>query len=163
MAQRIQEKIKAADLAGSKETAKLSAEEEEFEEEANQMAHRYGGEEPQQPGQPQFVFVATLSPQEGEKAMSEAVAKAKQQAAELAKAAGVQLGPLLGLSGGSSGQTNLGNNPMVSYGPYGGQDLLHQMLGLQLGGNTEGPEAVSTDPGKLTFTCHVTAMFQLAK
>ena len=42
LSQRIQEKIKAADLSGSKEAEKVSPEEEEFEEEASQMTNQVG-------------------------------------------------------------------------------------------------------------------------
>jgi hypothetical protein len=42
LSQRIQEKIKAADLSGSKEAEKVSPEEEEFEEEASQMTSQFG-------------------------------------------------------------------------------------------------------------------------
>ena len=90
-------------MAGVKEAQAGSEAQEEMEEEAAQMMNRFG-EEAQQPGQPQFVFVATLSHSDREKAMSEAFTKAKAQAAGLAKAAGVPLGPLVGLSGTCRGQ-----------------------------------------------------------
>ena len=90
MAQDIEEKVKAADLAGSKETEKLSPEEEELEEEAGQAANQSGNDEGQQPRQPQFLFIAVLSEQDRRKAMADAAVKARQQAAELAAAAGVE-------------------------------------------------------------------------
>ena len=95
LAQGIEEKIKAADLSGSQEVQKLSPEEEELAEEAKQAMGRYG-EQPQPLGQPTFLFVAVLSKQDRQKAMAEAFTKAAAEAADLAKAAGVGLGPLIG-------------------------------------------------------------------
>ena len=167
MVRQLEEKIKAADLAGVKESQKLSPDEEEFEEEAAQMAGHFGGEEQAAPGQPQFVFVATLPKQERQKALAEAVAKANQQAAELAQAAGVELGPLVGLSGACSGQINADDEGMtINYGPYGGQGLLRRVLmARQTGQDFEGrqDEAMGTDPSTLKFTCNVAALFQIGK
>ncbi len=150
LAQRLQDKIKAADLSGSKEAEKLSPEEQEFEEEANQMSSQFG-EEQQQPGQPQFMFVAVLPKAQRQKAMAEAFAKAKAQAAELAQAAGVEIGPLVGLSGGCSGQSNLGENPYYSRYSSGYSYLLRQMIAGQTGESSgdkeEKPdESIGADP-----------------
>jgi hypothetical protein len=82
----------------------------------------------------------------------------------LAKAAGVQLGPLVGLAGNCAGQNSIADNRVVNYGPYGQSDLLHQMLGRQLGGDAGAKqESIGIDPSALKFTCRVTAVFQLAK
>lgn len=164
LAQGIQDKIKAGDLAGSKEAEKLSPEEEELAEEAAKMSRGYGEETPQ-PGQPQFVFVAVLSKEAREKAMTEAFAKAKAQAADVAKAAGVGLGPLLGVSGNCAGQSNFGDNEYARYGvpnPYGN---MRQLIAQQTGEdpNETQNEAMSTDPGTLAFTCYVMATFGLGK
>jgi hypothetical protein len=168
LSQRLQEKIKAADLSGSKEAEKLSAEEQEFEEEASQMTTQFGmGEEQQQPNQPQFVFVAVLPKAERQKGMAQAFVKAKAQAAELAQAAGVELGPLVGLSGGCSGQS--GENPYARYGYGGGSDFLRQMMAERTGESPgekqeEKPdESVGADPSALKFNCTVAAMFQMGK
>jgi uncharacterized protein YggE len=163
-AQGIQENIKAADLAGSKEAEKLAPEEEEFEEEASQVANQFGEEAPQ-PGLPQFVFVAVLPKQDRQKAMSEAFAKAKAQAAELAQAAGVELGPLTGLAGSCAGQTSLGDEPFGRYGASGGSDVIRRMAANQTGEDSEEKqdEAMSADPSALRFTCYVTTLFQLGK
>ncbi len=162
MAQGIQDKINAADLAGTKEAEKLSAEEQEFEEEASQMMNRFG-QEAAQPGQPHFVFVAVLPKEEREKAMTEAVANAKQRAAELAKAAGVELGPLIGLAGHCGGQTDFSS--FGSYDPSGRSEFLRQIVMQQRGDDSEGDqnEAISPDPGTLKFNCYATVLFQLGK
>ncbi len=160
MAQDIEEKVKAADLAGSKETEKLSPEEEELEEEAAQAANQSGNDEGQQPRQPQFLFIAVLSEQDRRKAMADAAVKARQQAAELAAAAGVELGPLVGLSGGCSGQVNVaddnGNGPF-----YSGRRMFAQLATEDFAEKQD--ESAGTDPSTLKFTCSVTALFQLGK
>jgi hypothetical protein len=169
LSQGIQEKIKAADLSGSKEVEKLTPEEEEFEEEASQMSNQMGDESQPQPGQPQFLFAAVLPKAERQKGMAEAFAKAKTEAAELAKAAGVELGPLVGLSGGCSGQAAFGESPFARYGGYNNPNVLPQMIAEQSGeSSAEQPEgkpdeALGTDPSALKFTCAVSAMFQLGK
>jgi hypothetical protein len=165
--QGIQEKIKAADLAGAKELEKATPEEEEFEEEANQI--QAPSEESQQPGQPQFAFVAVLPKGEREKALADAFAKAKQRAAELAKAAGADLGPLLTLAGGSSNQANLAlvYPRQFSFDFPGGTDLMPPTSSEQ---SDEPPsseekedETSGNDPSELKFSCRVMATFQLGK
>jgi uncharacterized protein YggE len=158
----IQERIKAADLAGSKEAEKLSPEEEELAEEAAKMAAQSYGEEAPTPGQAYFMYVAVLSKENREKAQAEAFAKAKTQAAALAKAAGIELGPLVGLSGNCSGQSSFAQ----AFGRYSsGNDSIHQLIAQQTGEDPEEKEgeAVSTDPGTLTFTCYVGATFAIGK
>jgi uncharacterized protein YggE len=169
LVQRLQDKIKAADLSGSKETEKLSAEEQESEEEATQMASQFGmGEEQQQPNQPQFMFVAVLLKADRQKAMAAAFVKAKAQAAELAKAAGVELGPLVGLSGNCSSQSSFGESPYYSRYNSGFPDIVRQMIAEQTGESSgdkeEKPnESIGADPSALKFNCTVAAMFQMGK
>ncbi len=159
-AQDIQDKVKAADLAGSKEAEKLTPEEEEFEEEAAQAANQSGNDEAQQSRQPQFLFVALLSKEDRQKGMTDAAAKAKEQAAELAKAAGVELGPLVGLSGGCVGQVNMGDENQYG-GMYPGRRMFLQQAAEDVAGKPD--ESVGADPSALRFTCGVTALFQLGK
>lgn len=164
LAQGIQEKIKAADLAGTKEMEKLTPEEQEFEEEANQANNRYGGGEAAPPGQPHFVFVAAIPKAEREKAMAEAVARAKQRASELAAAAGVEVGPLIGLSGHCSGQSNFSSG-VSSYDPYNRSDFFRQLAMQARGDDPDGKqdESLSPDPGELTFFCVATVLFRVGK
>jgi hypothetical protein len=171
LVQRLQDKIKAADLSGSKEAEKLSPEEQESEEEASQMSSQFGMSEDQQqqPGQPQFMFVAVLSKAERQKAMAAAFVKAKAQAAELAQAAGVALGPLLGLSGNCSSQSSFGESPYYSrYYNSGSPNIVAQMIAEQAGESSgdkeEKPdESIGADPSALKFNCTVAAMFQMGK
>jgi uncharacterized protein YggE len=159
--QSLQEKLKAADLAGAKEKGeeKLTPEEEELEEEANQMQSQYGEES--QPSQPNLAFVAAIAKKDREKALADAFAKAKQQAGELAQAAGVELGPLVGLAGGASGQAR-SDYEMRSYNESA---VIRQMIAAQGGDGSEGHEEESTSnsPDGLRFNYRVMATFQLGK
>jgi hypothetical protein len=165
LTQKLQDKIKAADLAGSKEAEKLSPEEEEVEEEVKQMtSNRYEGDESASAGQPQFLFVATLPKEERQKLLAEAFTKAKKQAGDLAKAAGVEIGPLVGLSGNCSGQNSYGNE--YSYDSSGRMAMLRQVMAAQQGGegaDEKEDEAIGNDPAQLRFSGYAQAMFQLGK
>jgi uncharacterized protein YggE len=162
MAQALQEKIKAADLTGRKEAQELSPEEEELAEEANRMVNERFGEQQAQQDQAQFVFVARLSKEDRKKAMADAFAKAKANAAELAAAAGTELGPLVGLSGSCSGQSNFGENEYNQYSPGSRwRQIAAQQAGDDSGAKQD--EAFSNEPDKLSFGCSVTASFALGK
>jgi hypothetical protein len=163
IAQDIQDKIEAADLAGAKESETLSAEEEEFSEEASQMASQFSGEQQEQPGKAHFMYVATLPKAEREKAMAEAFKKADQQASDIAKAADVLRGPLVGVSGVCSGQGEIDENNFMGYDPSGARNFLRRMLVQQTGGNSEGKrdEAMSIEPSMLRFNCCATVVFQV--
>jgi uncharacterized protein YggE len=156
----LREKVKEADLAGTKEAEKLSPEEEELAEEMAGMSGSYGEEEIK-PGEPQFVYVAEITDAERDKAMAEAFTKAKAQAERLARAANVKLGPLVGLGGGGGGQTQFGE---TSYG-YQQRQYLQRLMGARAGAyqDDSANESVSTSPESLSFNFNVTATFALEK
>jgi hypothetical protein len=161
VAHNIQDKIKAADLAGVKESEALSAEEEEFAEEANQMAGQFGQE--QQTGEARFLFVATLPEKDRAEALAQAFKKAVQHADETAKAAGLSRGRMVGLSSSCSGQSDFGQHGYINYDPTGSGNFLQRMIAQQTGENPEGKreEAMSSEPGMLHFTCNATVVFQV--
>ena len=165
-AQAIEEKINAADLSGSKEAQKLSPEEEELAEEASRMASERYDQSAPQPDQVQFVFVARLSDEDRRKGMADAFVRAKTNAAELAAAAGVKLGPLVALSGHSGGQSGVGEN---EYGGYDGSQgpfaNFRRFLAEQGGDDADAKpdEAMSAEPATIRFTCLVSASFGLGK
>jgi hypothetical protein len=164
----LREKVKAAALAGPKEAEQLSPAEQELAEEmAEDMQQQRGsGEEPAPTGTPQFLYVARLSPKDRETGLADAFAKAKSQAAELAKAAGVPLGRLVGLTGGAYGRNAFNNEEMGGYG-YSRQDYMFMQRAAmqQFLPNAEPlqEEAVSTQPGALAFDFHLTATFAMGK
>lgn len=156
----LKKKIKDADIAGSKEAEELSAEEKELAEEMEAMM-RNSGEENVPLGEPQFVYLARISDDEHNAAMAEAFTKAKEQAAQLARAAGIKLGPLVGLSGQGGGNNTLGDQMMYGRMGYGRQQYLRQLIGADtMPGMTAKPnEAISSSAGPITFQFGVQASF----
>jgi uncharacterized protein YggE len=155
----LQEKIKAADLAGTKD-AKLSPEEEEaFAEMEESGMGRYGGDEGPKPGEPSFHFYTSITEAEKEKSLADAFKKAKEKAARVAKAAGSELGKLASLT-----ETEAGADSDDYRSAYGGDPYAYQMM-QQLrssGGDDSGPaEGVGIQPGKVTYRVSVHASFEL--
>jgi uncharacterized protein YggE len=156
----LQEKIKAADLAGTKEQSKLSAEEQELSDElaAEQMA--MFNEEGPKPGEPMFMFVAPISAAEREKLLADGFKKAKERAARLAKAAGAELGSLRVLSDHEMDASD----EMFANAPYSGSNATYRMMQMMRGNRTpseEISEAVGAQPGKVVYRVMVTASFDL--
>lgn len=155
----IQEKVKAADLAGAKEASKLSPEEQELLEEMESGGYGgYSGEEGQ-PGEPMFVFVSPITGEERDKALAEAFEKARQSATRLARAAEADLGALRLLSD---------DAPMTSdyseYAAYGGDARSYQLMQLMQARRPLDPdriEAMAAQPGRVTYRVNVTASFDL--
>jgi len=165
-AQALREKIKAADLAGTKQAEELSPEEQELAEEMAEMMMQHG-EEPVPVGEPLFMYVARITEADRDRAMADAFAKAKAHAERLAGAAGVKLGPLVALSGAGGGSSTMTDPDM--YGMFGGHDYRRQQYFRQLvqsGGAADDEsnnEAVGIEPGGLKFTFMVNAMFALGE
>lgn len=156
--QALQEKVRAADLAGTKDAEALSPEEQELAEEMSDMMG-FSGEQEAKPGEPHFLYVARISEEDRDKAFAEAFAKAKEQASRLAQAAGARLGPLVALSGQGGGGIEFGDD---MYG-YEYQSYLRRLIGTHGGMNEPGlkDEAVASDPGSLSFAFYVKATFRL--
>ena len=156
----LREKIKAAALTGGKEAPKLSPEEQEVAEEmAGQNSNMGNDEEQAKPGEPYFMFVARLSPQDRQTALADAFAKAKVHAAELAKAAGAGLGPMTALSGDLQGGYG-GYQQYGRYGNYGRNEFLQQIA--QAAGGEEQGETMAPKPDGIAFDFVVNATFAVA-
>lgn len=156
----LQEKIRAADLAGTKDLEKLSPEQQEMLDEAEQN-FAFGSSDEPKPGEPVFAFVARISDADRDKAMAEAFGKAKDQASRLAKAAGAQLGGVKSLS--ATGQTSNIYDQYGGYTPYMYRAV--QMMRQQQAGsddeNVDAKEALGTEAGPVKFNVTVTASFEL--
>jgi uncharacterized protein YggE len=157
------QQVKAADLGGAKETDKLSPEEQEIAEETAQETpgDPFGGgssdDEASAAGQPQLLFVAKLADKDRQAATAEAFAKAKKQAAELARAAGMDLGRLTSLGGGGSGKVDWNEfNNNRAYSPY-----LARMMNSSGGQGAQREETMAPSPDALEFEFTVTATFTL--
>jgi uncharacterized protein YggE len=159
----IQEKVKATDIAGLKDAEKLSPEQEEMLEEAEE-SYGYSSSDEQKPGTPVFLFVSKISEEERDKAMTEAFAKAKTQATKLAKAAGTNLGGLQSLHGSGAA----GSDYEEYGGGYGYDAQAYRAIQMarrqQQGGSAsddESAEAVGAAPGQVKYHVSVTASFNL--
>ena len=157
----LQERIRAADLGGIQDAQAASPEEAELEEEMAAMMSDMG-EEQIPIGQPQFLYVARISEGQRDQAMAEAFSKAKAQAAVLARAAGIQLGPLVGLSGQGGGKFDYGEDAYSGYG-YARMEYLQRVMGgfaVDESGRIP-DEAVATTPESLGFLFWVHASFRI--
>jgi hypothetical protein len=157
----VQEKIKAADLAGSKEAEKLTPEQEEMLEEAEQN-FMYGSSDESKPGEPVFLFVSKVSEVEYEKALAEAFEKARTQATRLAKAAGSKLGSLKSLNNfgaAASGYEDFESGLSYNSPAYRALQIARrQIAGLP---NDESYEAIGVEPGMVKYNVSITAAFNL--
>ena len=158
----IQEKVKSADIAGMKEAEKLTPEQEEMLEEAEQD-YSFSSSDEHKPGEPIFMFVSTVSEEERDKAMAEAFSRAKMQATRLAAAAGAKLGTLQSVHSGNP----LGGD-YEDYSSYGYNSNMYRMMQLarrQQGNNPEAEqsEAIGVEPAQVKFHVSITAAFNLAE
>lgn len=128
-AQNLQDTIKAADLAGREAATKLTAEEQELQEEMNDPSTgmSYGGEEEAKPGDPMFLFVCVIPVEEREKAMAAAFKKAHADADQLAKAAGRGLGAMTYLSSNANSSSDSDDET-----PYAGNSAYRYRMALQM-------------------------------
>lgn len=148
---KLQDAIKAADLAGMKEAEEQTAEEAEIAEEMEEpMVQAWGGQNQAKPGEPQFTFAAKIPAADREKAMAEAFRKARTQAEQLAKAADVGLGRLQSMQANSAVDAE-DFEVYRQYGlPYrGGPD------------QSKGDDATGLKPGMLKLRVGVTVSFAI--
>ncbi|HJT34813.1 MAG TPA: hypothetical protein VJ783_22490 [Pirellulales bacterium] len=153
----LEEKIKAADLAGRKAAEELSPEEQELAEENEEDSEQvfYQGQQQPKPGEPRFVYVVNVSEDDRNKAFAEAFDRAKASATRLAKAAHAELGDLQQLAeAGESGADPEG------YEAWGGYE--YQMFQrAQRHATREAIEAIGPRPGVLKYHVSLTASFAL--
>lgn len=158
--QDLQDKIKAADLPGSKSDKSLTPEQEEIVEE-NQGMNNNGEGQPN-PRDPVFSFVCKISDEDCDAARAAAFKKARDDAQRLAKAAGVELGSIR-LIGGSAAPAPPGDrNAEIYAAMYPQQMMYYQMLQQQQqqqGGASDAQEAVGTQPGKVGYRVTVYVSF----
>ena len=160
----LQEQIRAADLAGLKQPAKLSPEEQELAEEMAAVMNNHGEERPQV-GKPHFVYVARITDQQRDEAMAEAFQKSRAAAERLARAAGAKLGPLVSLSGSGSGSNSGDGDEYYGGRNYAQRQYWRQMMAMQSSGDSDTleNETVAVDPAKLRFQFFVRAAFGIEK
>ena len=154
----LEEKIKAADLAGRTAAEELTPEEAELAEEAESEDDNvmYGGRPEPKPGEPRFVYVAKISEADRDQALREAFEQAQANAQRLAKAASAELGSLTQLSG--SSDSTVDSDIYNEYGPYQYRMMQRAQSASSSG---EQAEAIGVQPGPVQFQVHVMASFSL--
>ncbi len=151
------EKIQKADFAAVSGAADLSDEEKELMEEAADMMSSYGEDDGEvAPGTPSFAFAASVSPEERRAAMAEAYQKAKVRAANLAAAAGAELGPLAQLA------KSEGADASEMFGGMGyAMQRYWMMQQAQLQSSGVEGESIAPQFGPITFVFSVRANFYI--
>jgi uncharacterized protein YggE len=156
---KLQDAIKAADLAGAKEALQPTPEEAELEEESEDMSFSYSSNQGPKPGEPTFVYVVNIPMEERDKALAEAVREAKEEATTLAKAAGIELGALKSIS------TNRDSDVTDDED----QDAMRQMYRYgyrqfrqgAMNRSNKTQEAVGINPGAVKFRVFATVSFNI--
>jgi hypothetical protein len=159
----LQEKIKAADLAGMKDAEKLSPEQEEMLEEAEDPDMMgFNSNIEVKPGEPVFMYVSRISDAERDKALAEAFQKARAHATRLAKAAGAELGNLKSLTAHNASPRD--------YDVSGGRNQyayqMIQMARAQAGlddDEANDTEALGVEPGPVKINVTIMAVFDLKR
>jgi hypothetical protein len=161
----LEERMKLADLGGTKELKQASAQDEEQEQEEAAQMMGYNDADAPKPGEPIFWYVSKISEEEQAKARAEAFKRAEREAGRLARAAGVELGPLYHLEDNSATASAWDGSEIYMNNPYAYRvsQLLERARGA--GGSEEkhSGEAVGLQPGKVYFRIVLSASFELKK
>jgi uncharacterized protein YggE len=152
-AEAIRQRAMAVDLVGRKMAHdQLSPEEQELAEEAEMRYSGPVGASTVPPAdtrlRPAFVYVAVLSDKQRKTMLADAYASAKNNAAELAEAAGTKLGAIVNLQGSFSNSCLPGTNFGLEYA----SSVL---------ASYDERETVAAAPDKLEFLCAVSASYRL--
>jgi uncharacterized protein YggE len=155
----LEQKIKAADIAGTKDIQQLTPQDEE------QAAEEMGEDndpDARKPGEPMFFYVRKLSEKEHAGAIGQAFKKARRDALQLAVAAGVELGPLDHLESDMGVEVNQGVEDSNSESALMRQFVEHGRMSGTAEENTT-PEAIGMQPSKVFFRVALTATFEVKK
>jgi hypothetical protein len=157
----LEERIKLADIGGTKELKAASPQDEEMEQEEAMAMMNYGDPDAPKRGEPIFVYVSKVSEDEQQKARAEAFQKARREATQLAKAAGVDLGPLAHLDDNSANAYNEDGFNFDGNYAYRVQQILGYTRSSLGGADSRTGEAVGLQPGKVSYRIALSASFEL--
>jgi uncharacterized protein YggE len=143
-----QTKIKEASLAAPK----TAAEAEEAEEDESNSSN---GAPP--PGTPYFEYVHKVTDEERAKATADAFARARDDAARLAKAAGAELGPVQSLSD----QVTSGAEGEEMYGGSAAERWMYSEMQEHRINSSGAGEVIGPQPGDVSLQVAVVAAFAL--
>lgn len=157
----LQARIKGIDLAAGKAGAELTPEEQELAEELANSDREWGRKR----GAPAFAFTATVSPEQRQKVIEEAVQAARAEAETLARVSGVGVGPLRGtrvkVGPGLDRREVEGDNFFGSGGASGYYDRQQLVTILRRRGLAGEHDVVGTNLGALTLQIEVQAVFSI--
>ena len=155
------QKIKTAELIGKKDTEKLTPEEEEVAEEIAEAAESEDGKNRKSLPSHNFVRGAAVPEEDRQKAFADAFAKAKKNGEELAKAAGVELGPVVAIAGIETGNQNTETETYASTPWANG---LHRVSPPSpTTAEQQSNESVGVDPDSMKFTYSLNVIFKMGK
>jgi uncharacterized protein YggE len=154
------QKIKKAELIGKSDTEKLTPEEEEVADEIANAAESEDGNESQSTTV-QIFYVARVPEKDREKAFADAFVKAKKNGEDLAKAAGVELGPVVAIAGIETGNQNTETETYASTPWANG---LHRVSPPSPdAAEQQSNESVGADPDSMKFTYSLNVIFKMGK
>jgi uncharacterized protein YggE len=155
----LEERIKAADLGGTKALKQGSPQDEELAQEEMQNMGMMGGDEQRTRGQPFIVYVCKLTDEERIRAVREAFKRAEHQASELAGAAGQVIGPVLKLD-----EMPVQSNDAETQMEYVYSQMGMRMQQVNLGSDDKNVvEALGSRPAKVVYRVGVTASFEMRR
>jgi hypothetical protein len=158
----LEEKIKAVDPGGTKGLKQASAQDEELAQE--QAAVFQNPDDSSKPGEPLFTYVYRVSQEERAKAMAQAFAQARSDAALLAHATGAELGRLAQVADNSSADLPDEESMIMRGGqPYFFDRRTGMVRFYDQGEARHGHEAMSRQPNKVRLHISVSASFDLKK
>jgi hypothetical protein len=161
LAHTLEGQLRAADLGGMRDLKQATPQDEELAQEAQEeMIDMNEGNMPKR-GEPLFLYVCKVSDEEQSQVLAQAFQKARREAAQLARAAAADLGPLYHLDGNSPEGFNAAD--LISGENPNSYQVLQQLLidrDRPVGSKQSG-EAVGLQPGKVTFRVVLSAAFEL--
>jgi len=157
----LQQRVHDADLAGTIAGENISPEERRIMQELEDTGYSQWNEQ-FQAGQPRFIFASKILEEEYKKSLAEAFQKAKQKASRLAAAAGAELGGLRSLTDLSrsiqgSDDSDWSDADVDAWTQYANQ----YAQAATVTSKSDEPEALGTQPTKVSYRVAVTATFGL--
>lgn len=157
---RLEEKLRAANFGG-KQPGTLTSEEKAVKADSDvQNSDLYD------PAEPTFVCLASISPEDRQKALADAIAKAKAEAEYHARAAGVRLGKLVDLV---TNETTPQNAPLYStFSPSvastpGSEQQLLQLRDKAITASLKDNQALGDGPCSIEFRFVTLLVYHFAK
>jgi Protein of unknown function (DUF541) len=161
----LEKRVRTMDLGGAKDMKQASAQDEELAQENDDMDPN----ETFRRGDPLFLYVRRIAPDEELKAMTTAFQRARTNALKLAKASGSELGALQRVDDSQGApwqwQQDMDENITMRspWGSYQSMNIMGILRPHPSGDEIPVVEAVGTNPSKVVFRVGLSASFELLK